>query len=239
MLGDFSSSIFASPNLEDGVGIGSTQYCAPELVKPPPSPFSFPIDIFAAGLTLLHMITSVEPYESLATPSRSVSRTGSLKKRNSWAARRGRASSSAGKMVEMHLHLSKGHAWEWEEKRRLDELEDEDDADVQYIVTKEVHEPSRRIRLPHRPFDDLHLEESIVVPLWATVQLRGEAALPTKTYSDGHTPVHFFLAGADIVPESVRALLKDMLSPKAADRPTAAEALQRLERSRLPLPEHP
>lgn len=137
------------------------------------------------------------------------------------------------------MHLSKGHAWEWEEKRRLDELEDEDDADVQYILTKEVHEPSRRIRLPYRPFDDLHhLEEFIDVPPWASVQPVRKAALPTKTYSDGHTPVQSFLAGANIVPESVRVLLKDMLSPKAADRPHAAEALERLERSRPELPRY-
>lgn len=230
LLGDFSSSVHASPHLEDGVGIGSTQYCAPEIVKPPPSPFSFPIDIFAAGLTMLYMITAAEPYESLATSSSKVSRQPSLilKKRDSLSAKRGRSSSGAGKMVEMHMHLAKGHAWDWEEKRRLDELEDEVDGKGPIGGDRRI---DRTVRLPRRPIDGVFMPDAINIPLWA-VDADVHSDLPPQTYSDGYTPVQRFLLARGVVPEALRALIKQMLSPQAAARPSAKEALQLLEHIR-------
>lgn len=300
-MGDFSSSVFDSPALLDGIALGTTQYSPPELIKPPPSPFSFPVDIFSAGLTLLYMLTGVEPYESLAasstrtshgyaspaqsftptmnsgaggcgTPTSSLSRSGSLKKRASLRKKRVRTSSGAGKMVELHLHLAKGHAWEWEERRRLDELEDEGvdemvsftssngfsaptwsheaevEADETSTLRGEEAEQHYTLALPTLAFsglpDDLEYPTSMVIP----EHLREKAPQPepveslshsrqrsrsiSMMYSDGFTPKQTFLDGSGTVPESLRDLIKQMLSPQAADRPSAAAALHRLEQLR-------
>lgn len=134
-------------------------------------------------------------------------------------------------MVEMHLHLAKGHAWDWEEKRRLDELEDEADDIVGPYLHVTSNETSGSIRLPHRPMDGLEIPDSIAIPAWA-IDPSVQPISPWQTYSDGHTPVQRYLTGGHVVPESLRALIKEMLSPQAAARPTAVQALNRLKRMR-------
>lgn len=293
--------MFDSPALLDGIALGTTQYSPPELIKPPPSPFSFPVDIFSAGLTLLYMLTGVEPYESLAasstrssrgyaspaqsftptmssagggccTPTSSLSRSGSLKKRASLRKKRVRTSSGAGKMVELHLHLAKGHAWEWEERRRQDELEDEGvdemvsytsangfsaptwlheaevEADDTSTLRGEDLEQHFTLPLPTLAFsglpDDLEYPTSVIipehlrekVPQAETVELYGHSRHRSRSisrvYSDGFTPKQSFFDGYGTVSEGLRDLIRQMLSPQAADRPSAAAALRRLEQLR-------
>ncbi|KAK9894456.1 kinase-like protein [Cystobasidium minutum MCA 4210] len=119
-LGDFSSSIFNHLDLVDGIGLGTTQYSSPEIVQMPPSPFSFPIDIFSAGLTLLFMITGVQPYESLTmascnrsdrftpkSPHSPRSTPGNVTPTSAMSSKRKyRSSSGAGKIVELQTHAN-------------------------------------------------------------------------------------------------------------------------------------
>lgn len=55
---------------DDPHGLGTPPYSPPEFVKPLPSPFSFPSDIFSLGVTLSVMLTAREPYEGLRTVER-------------------------------------------------------------------------------------------------------------------------------------------------------------------------
>jgi serine/threonine protein kinase len=224
-LGDFSSSIFNSPALDDGVALGTTNYAPPELVKPPPSPFSFPVDVFAAGLTLLFMLTGVEPYESLlqGRKDHSISR-GSRRKI--------RTSSGAGRTMELHLHLSKGNAWSFEEARRLEELEELEaregivsamDGDYSQIPTMhaaDIHTLSEDFQaLPRR----IHVPPSLQDPH------EDKFDICRDVYQDG-TPIQVFLSHRQVVSAETRLLIRSMISPDPDNRPTAAEAFVELEK---------
>ena len=67
-LSDFGSSLLVHPNHPpvDGVGLGTLPFSAPELVDPARS-FSFPVDIFALGASLYQCLTGREPYRGLRT----------------------------------------------------------------------------------------------------------------------------------------------------------------------------
>lgn len=256
-LGDFSSSLFNSPDLDDGIGLGTTQYSSPEVVRMPPSPFSFPIDIFSAGLSLLFMITGVQPYESLtmASTNRSERFTpksprsprgtpGNVTPTSLSAKRKYRSSSGAGKMVELHVHLSKGNAWDWEERRRLQELEE----DLIDAFTETSSSPSSPVQMceytvhlkevdtstASADLQDLLVEnipDSVCVPK-ELLDHHGNGKYPQKsmqTYSDGYTPVQTFLNGAAVVPEELRNLIKSMLDPTASSRPSATQVLKQLD----------
>lgn len=224
----------------------------------PPSPFSFPIDIFSAGLTLLYMITGVQPYESLtmASSNRSDRFTpksprsprgtpGNVTPTNIASKRKYRSSSGAGKIVELHLHLSKGHAWEWEERRRLQELEEDADeiyTDKSSTPGSPVQDHEYQIQL--KEFDTAmagldtrnqsveQVPSSIKIPDFLLDDL-GDLAQPHKpfqTYSDGYTPIQTFLQGSTVVPEELRNLIKSMLDPCAVGRPTSAQVLDQLRK---------
>ncbi|EFP91176.1 serine/threonine protein kinase [Puccinia graminis f. sp. tritici CRL 75-36-700-3] len=71
-LSDFNRSTILSEEqskgglgLIDPQGTGTSVYAAPELVQPPPSPCSFPADIFALGITMYFMLTGREPYRGI------------------------------------------------------------------------------------------------------------------------------------------------------------------------------
>jgi serine/threonine protein kinase len=67
-LSDFGSSLLVHPHHPpvDGVGLGTLPFSAPELVDPNRS-FSFPVDIFALGASLYQCLTGREPYKGLRT----------------------------------------------------------------------------------------------------------------------------------------------------------------------------
>jgi len=79
----------------DPHGLGTPSYSPPEFVKPLPSTFSYPSDIFSLGVTLCVMITGREPYEGVRS-------------------------------LERMLRVGEGGWWEWEERRRLKEMEGEE-----------------------------------------------------------------------------------------------------------------
>jgi len=67
-VADFGNACFASttptsssPQLRDGLGRGTQAYSAPELLTPP-TPYSFPVDIYSAGVTLCSVISGLEPF---------------------------------------------------------------------------------------------------------------------------------------------------------------------------------
>ncbi|GAA95164.1 uncharacterized protein L969DRAFT_89852 [Mixia osmundae IAM 14324] len=91
-LSDFGASRPISrrrPLPDDPIGLGTTVYNPPELVRPPPSSFSFEADIFALGVTFNTLIVGGEPYRGISSP------------------------------VEQMLWVLRGGYWEWEERQRL------------------------------------------------------------------------------------------------------------------------
>ncbi|BGP17266.1 hypothetical protein JCM10213v2_005284 [Rhodosporidiobolus nylandii] len=106
LLSDFSTSLFLPPASSppsawptDPHGLGTPQYSPPEFVRPLPSPFSYPSDVFSLGVTLGTLLTGREPYEGT-------------------------------RVVERMLHVSAGGWWDFEERRRLREL-DASEAEVE------------------------------------------------------------------------------------------------------------
>ncbi|KAG8983524.1 hypothetical protein FRB90_005923, partial [Tulasnella sp. 427] len=103
LLSDFNTAIHipsvslsGPPN--DPAGLGTPAYSPPEFNKPPPSPFSYPSDVWALGVTLMVMIVGREPYARLTS---------------------GRGRKGNGRQ-EMKMWLSKGAYWQWEAQERLD-----------------------------------------------------------------------------------------------------------------------
>ncbi|GAA6040075.1 hypothetical protein JCM8097_004770 [Rhodosporidiobolus ruineniae] len=101
-LSDFGNSLFLPPPSSpphlfptDPHGLGTPSYSPPEFVRPLPSPFSYPSDIFSLGVTLSVLLTAREPYTGLRT-------------------------------VERMLTVARGGFWEFEERRRIRELDDAD-----------------------------------------------------------------------------------------------------------------
>jgi len=76
----------------DPHGLGTPTYSPPEFVRPLPSTFSYPSDIFSLGVTLGVLISGREPFEGM-------------------------------RAVERMLLVGNGGWWEWEERKRLKELD--------------------------------------------------------------------------------------------------------------------
>lgn len=75
-LADFGMSMFlpapgsSLPLPSDPLGLGSPSYSPPEFVRPPPSPFGCPSDIFSLGVTLMVLVSGREPYEGMRSVER-------------------------------------------------------------------------------------------------------------------------------------------------------------------------
>ncbi|GAA5914240.1 uncharacterized protein JCM6883_000785 [Sporobolomyces salmoneus] len=100
-LCDFGMSLFLPPLHSprasfptDPHGLGTPTYSPPEFVRPLPSTFSYPSDVFSLGVTLGVLISGREPFEGL-------------------------------RAVERMLLVGNGAWWEWEERKRLKDLEGE------------------------------------------------------------------------------------------------------------------
>lgn len=111
---DWGNSLFLPPPSSpahlfptDPHGLGTPAYSPPEFVRPLPSPFSYPSDIFSLGLTLNALITLREPYEGV-------------------------------RAVERMVRVAEGGWWEWEEGRRLREVEGEVEEGLQLSRTGSV-----------------------------------------------------------------------------------------------------
>jgi serine/threonine protein kinase len=231
----------------EGLGLGTTLYCAPELVQAPPCAFSFPADIFALGVTLNVLVTGREPYRDVRSP------------------------------VEQMLWVGRGAYWSYEERHRLGAIGHRSTSGSVHSglgtsLSASSRPPSRVGSV--RSLRSLAIDQATVSssdPLADLSDLLGPAASPeallkaraalanaaagsgwelddvpdlvdgasssaaattpaeayARTYSDG-SPLQYFLDGREPVPEGVRLLLKRMTSPEPADRPTAGEVLNAL-----------
>lgn len=138
-------------------------------------------------------------------------------------------------MVELHLHLSKGHAWEWEERRRYEEIEDSLYHETDYHDQNEYQTPpsvDAIIDVRDLGMCDAgtlaQLPSSVIIPAHLIDDCNQIPLSQASFYGDGHTPVQAYLSGKVMVSEDLRQLIEQMLRPIASQRPTAAEVLDSL-----------
>ena len=147
---------------------------------------------------------------------------------------RSRTSSGAGKTMELHLHLIKGHAWEWEERRRLEDLEEVERHPPS--LKPNGHAQASSLSMNALDVGDLldsntHIPTNPIIP--SSLIDSQPVQLPDpfrQTYPTDGMPIQLFLTGTQVVPEALRRLLQEMLDPLADQRPTARTTLLTLER---------
>lgn len=217
-LSDFNSSILlpddsSNPDSEfiDPQGTGTSVYAAPELVRPPPSPCSFPVDVFSFGITIYFLITGREPYRGIQST------------------------------VERMLLISRGAFWEHELAVRWRLLEQSDLGRSFSRTHPRSHLPGVSTRHPSPLPSSSTIEsllgykpEQIEVDrhhptLESEENYRADCHddTPSSLYADG-TPKIKFLDGDDIVDERIMRLIARMCSPIATDRPQIEEIIQEL-----------
>ncbi|CAH7671569.1 kinase-like domain-containing protein [Phakopsora pachyrhizi] len=204
-LSDFDRSIIVPNGPEDQMllidpqGTGTSAYSAPELVQPPPSPFFFPADIFALGVTLYFILTGREPYQSVKSP------------------------------VERMLLISRGSFWEHESHHRWSSeqshlsqrLTPRLDSSAIGRLRLLGHPPgqsetqldfaNRKIGITNLASDKVEIDRS-----------------QFKSYSDG-SPALKFLMSTEKVDESIIKLIGLMCSPSAEDRPSISYLKSKLK----------
>lgn len=235
----------------DPLGLGSPPYSPPEFVHPPPSPFSFPSDLFSLGVTLSVLLSAHEPYEGL----RAVERMFLVARGGYWEWEERRRLGTVGEVEQ----------WEWDGTtskpvsragsirstrsgrsrvseggagRRSESVESRSSG------VRESGEWGGAWNAAKRAskllWDEEGDEERPTTPSSASQvsfslppeedeeedDAREEEAGETR-YRDG-TPVQYFLSG-EVVPLEVRELIRAMTSARAVDRPTAVEVLRVLE----------
>ncbi|PLW30643.1 hypothetical protein PCANC_24128 [Puccinia coronata f. sp. avenae] len=224
-LSDFNRSTILSVEqsqgglgLIDPQGTGTSVYAAPELVQPPPSPCSFPADIFALGITMYFLLTGREPYRGVQGA------------------------------VERMLLISRGAFWEHELKMRWRMLEDGQSVVRPSLKNHKFPSRSYSNDSHHSQSSQAVVSQNTIDALYgfkpdleADVNHRNSVleseeeeypAADSDTrigfYSDG-SPMLRYLNGNHIVPEQVLILISKMCSPAAADRPQIEQVIQQLQ----------
>lgn len=255
-LTDFGMSLYLHRNSPptEGLGLGTTVYNAPELVRASPHAFGFPVDVYAFGVTLNVFLTGREPYYNCRSP------------------------------VEQMLWVSRGAYWEWETRRKLSEIGAHhgrvassegrstpgsirsfklyhQDGNVSVDSIDSMHNvvraspsiggssrgPSARavaclladeigseLSLVQRPISSLAAEDDSdddSGPPYSPSLSQDhseQASSAFRSYSDG-SPVQYFLSGTDPVPEGILRLLQRMTCPDPAGRPTMQEVVNALQ----------
>lgn len=227
-LSDFGSSLLVHPDHPptDGVGLGTLPFSSPELVNL--EPFSFPVDIFALAASLYQCITGKEPYKGL----RSVEIMHHVRKGNLWAHEERQRLHRVGNELGGSPYPS---AWRDEGLQRGGSLR---------VRPKLSRMPSAESL---RASDDIVAAQSPsgikIWARWAHSQPRADAVsallaeedlilspLRPETTPRTEPPspipneggVMTFLSG-EIVPETIRDTLHQMLSPDPSNRPTAKQ----------------
>ncbi|KAA1073138.1 hypothetical protein PGT21_001099 [Puccinia graminis f. sp. tritici] len=218
-LSDFNRSTILSEEqskgglgLIDPQGTGTSVYAAPELVQPPPSPCSFPADIFALGITMYFMLTGREPYRGIQSA------------------------------VERMLLISRGGFWEHELGIRWRMLEDIQSAarpssskypkTLSSSTSTEPHQS--QLLVSQNTIDALYGLKPDLEFNHRDAILEDEENYPPRDhesrigfYSDG-SPKLRYLNGNEIVDEQIMKLISKMCSPAAVDRPQIDQVIQQL-----------
>ncbi|KAG8900651.1 hypothetical protein FRB99_005830 [Tulasnella sp. 403] len=230
LLSDFNTAIhLPSVSLtglpDDPAGLGTPVYSPPEFNKPPPSPFSYPADVWALGVTLMVAIVGREPYARLVSGRR-----------------------AKGGRQELKMWLRKGAYWQWEDQERLDALTE----DLTQPPPSASHgtfefpatESGRYIdnindEMLQRLLDDPKASSSLLelsVPPETIV--RGDVSPTTgreqESYDDG-TPTLRYLGDGGLsqdtrVSQRVLSLLRSMCSASPSSRPSIDKVVKKLER---------
>ncbi|WAQ92955.1 hypothetical protein PtA15_18A10 [Puccinia triticina] len=227
-LSDFNrSTILSVEQTKDGLGLidpqgtGTSVYAAPELVQPPPSPCSFPADIFALGVTMYFLLTGREPYRGVQSA------------------------------VERMLLISRGAFWEHELGIRWRMLEEVQSAPMtrgpssssskypqplSRSTSTDSHPSSQSTLLlvSHKTIDALYQFKPEPESNLRNPTLEHEETHPARDgetrigfYSDGSPKIRY-LNGNEIVDERIMKLIAKMCSPAAADRPQIEQVLEQL-----------
>lgn len=245
-----------SPLPTDPLGLGSPAYSPPEFVQPPPSPFSFPSDIFSLGVLLSVLLSAHEPYEGL----RAVERMFLVARGGYWEWEERRRLCSVGEVEQWEVdgwtsgpvsragsirstRSGRSRVSEGGGGRRSESVESRSSA---FRESGEWGGAwNAAMRIGKLLWDEEGEEERPTTPASASQMLfslppAGEEQEEQEeeenereeeretSYRDG-TPVQYFMSGEEVVPLEVRELIRAMTSPKAEERPTAVEVLQVLE----------
>lgn len=203
-----SSSISVPP--DDPAGLGTPVYSPPEFNKPPPSPFSYPVDIWALGVSLMVAIVGREPYARLMS------------------GRRGKGNSRQ----ELKMWLRKGAYWQWEDQERMDAtIEDVlgtppsagfDSEDIGGNEKVGLEQLKKLLGDADASPDLLELSISETVPGSPDEKPREE-----DRYDDGSDPLRYL--GGGKVSQRIYSLLRSMCSPSPASRPAIGAVVAELE----------
>ncbi|KAG9042403.1 hypothetical protein FS837_010913 [Tulasnella sp. UAMH 9824] len=219
MLSDFNTAIHipsvslsGPPN--DPAGLGTPAYSPPEFNRPPPSPFSYPSDVWALGVTLMVMIVGREPYVRLTS---------------------GKGRKGNGRQ-EMKMWLGKGAYWQWEAQERL---EAEEEAPLSGIGIEfpsiergmaELIGQEQLKKLLDDPEPSVKLLE--VEAHDSEDEAEGQDEEP-RSYDDGSSPLRYLGSRrgqrGGWVSQRIYSLLRSMCAPSPASRPVIDNAISVLE----------
>ncbi|KAI7938565.1 hypothetical protein MJO28_014144 [Puccinia striiformis f. sp. tritici] len=219
-LSDFNrSTILSAEQSEGGMGLtdpqgtGTSVYAAPELVQPPPSPCSFPADIFALGITMYFLLTGREPYRGIQSA------------------------------VERMLLISRGGFWEHELGMRWRMLEDAQSSirassskPLKSSLSRSTSsEPSTHSLVSSNTIEALYGIKPDLESNTLNSTLENEEEYLTRDketrigfYADG-SPKLRYLNGNEIVDQKILILISKMCSPAAVDRPQIDQVILQLK----------
>ncbi|KAG8891028.1 hypothetical protein FRB98_000037 [Tulasnella sp. 332] len=232
LLGDFNTAIHLPstssatvPNSlpVDPVGLGTPVYSPPEFNRPPPSPFSFPVDIWALGVTLMVALVGREPYGGLLSGTRGKGGAGS-------------------RHLELKMWLKKGAYWQWEEQERVEALDGSRLAELKYERDTDDEEDANAIKA----FGSEQLKQLLGTDLPTTnpTWLEGDILAPAATleldvtsnarsqepYEDGSPALYYPGSPTVRVSPRVFSLLRSICSATQTLRPSIDVIVREFER---------
>ncbi|KAG9040209.1 hypothetical protein FRB95_000138 [Tulasnella sp. JGI-2019a] len=233
LLGDFNTAIHL-PSISgatvpnslpvDPAGLGTPVYSPPEFNRPPPSPFSFPVDIWQLGVTLMVALVGREPYGALLSGTRGKGGAGS-------------------RHLELKMWLKKGAYWQWEEQERVDALEDiprlavirhdrdkdEDEEDENAVKDVGRDQLKQLLGADLPTGDPTQLEGDHESLPKGSITTRASMVRSYEPYDDG-SPALFYLGAPTVrVSPRVFGLLRSICSATQTLRPSVDAIVQAFE----------
>jgi len=209
-VADFNTALhlasLPSPPI-DPVGLGTPVYSPPEFNKPPPSAFGFPADIWMFGVLMMVTLVGREPYARLLS---------------------GRRSKGGGGRHELKLWLGKGAYWAWEERERLEALEDSGLND-HATAHEEPHlarlgrEELQKLGVRDQPLGITEIDDAQVPAVKLGSLDTGAKHGSPESYQDGSPPIFYPGSATERVPQKC-------CSANPAQRPQVEVLVEVLER---------